>query len=543
MMNKEDQYIEASRLNERTHRFISAALVSLMMASAGLTVAQFGHQMVPYWNGGYLAVIGFLIALERFYSHRMLKKLSIFTREWIVLISTQWVVNFIVIKLIVTLSKGWDVLLDEIPLWQRSFGESFFTSDFLIAIIFAFSVWILVGIITELLDEMGLDAALIAREVMVSVGQEQAPPRQRLMATVFAVGGVLMFLTAAARVDTRALFANESGVLRQLSPLEGGGGGTLLYFLLVFVLLSQARYITLNTRWFLQGVPVSRSIAANWAIYSIGFLILLALIVSVLPTSYSLGLLSVLGYLIDIIMGLIILIFGLILTIVGLLAALPFLLFGLDKPANLPTYMVRPPVETPPPPMITESTPLPWLDLLKSILFWSVFLTVIGYSIAQYLRQHEEILDGLRKIPGWKIVAALWHWISGLFGGLNRRFAGVIEAGRTRLRSQRDSAYARGFSRFTSLRRLSPRQKVLFYYHALLRRGDETGLPRKRSQTPEEYSAVLERSLPTVENEITSLTDAFSEARYSRHLIEPDDANHVRTYWEQIRRVFRGRRG
>ena len=93
------------------------------------------------------------------------------------------------------------------------------------------------------------------------------------------------------------------------------------------------------------------------------------------------------------------------------------------------------------------------------------------------------------------------------------------------------------------MRSLSTRQKVFFYYHALLRRGDETGLSRSESQTPEEYAAALEKSLPTVENEISLLTDAFSEARYSRHTIKPDDVNHVKNYWEQIRRVFRGKRG
>jgi hypothetical protein len=544
MINSDDTYVEDSRFNERTHRLISAILVSLMMASAGVTVAQVGHQIVPNWRGGYMAAIGLLFALECFYSHRALKKLSSFSREWIVLISTQWVVNLIVIKLIVTLSSGFDTLFAEIPLWQQSFGKNFFGTDYIVAIIFSILVWTFVRIIAELLDEMGLDTVLIAREVIASVPRDRPPPRQRLMATVFAIGGGLVFLTASARVDTRALFANESGVMRSgLSPLEAGGAGALLYFLFGLALLSQAQYITLNTRWFLQGVPVSRFIATNWAIYSVSFLILIVLVVSVLPTNYSLGLLSVLGYLVDIILGILMLIASIVLAVVGFLLSLPFLLFRLDAPIEMPTIMTPQPVVPPPPTTVAESTPFPWLELLKSMIFWGVFLVVVGYSIAQYLRQHEEILERLRKIPGWKIVSAVWDWITGMFGGINQRVAGIIEAGRARLRPQQDDGRVSGFRRFTSFWRLSPRQKVLFYYHALLRRGDKTGLPRKESQTPEEYAAILERSLPTVENEITSLTDAFSEARYSRHLIAPDDVDQVKTTWENIRRVFRGRRG
>ena len=199
--------------------------------------------------------------------------------------------------------------------------------------------------------------------------------------------------------------------------------------------------------------------------------------------------------------------------------------------------------QQPPERPVEPGSPFPWLGLLKSLAFWIVFLGVIGYSIAQYLRQHEEVLAGLQKIPGWKIVSAFWRWITGLFGGLNRRVASVIEAGKARLRPQGDSPGFSGVHRLTGLRRLSPRQKVFFYYHALLRRGEETGLQRKESQTPEEYAVALERSLPTIESEINSLTDAFSEARYSRHPVESDDVGHVKAYWERIRRVFRGRRG
>lgn len=543
MINKDTKYVENSRFNENIHRFISAALVSLMMASAGVTVAQFGHQIAPGWNGWYLAPIGLLIALERFYSHRVLKKQSSFSREWFVIISTQWVVNLIVIKLVVTLTDGLNALLTEIPLWQSSFGETFFDPSYLLAIGFAILVWIFVGIITELLDEMGLDNALIAREVIASVAQSHGPPRQRLMTTVFAIGGGLMFITAAGRVDARALFANEPGVLRTgLSPLEGGGAGTLLYFLFCLALLSQAQYITLNTRWFLQGVPVSRSITANWAIYTVSFLLILVLIVSVLPTSYSLGFLSVLGYLFDILIRIVILIASIVMAIFGLLISLPFLLFGMDSPVNVPEIATPLPA-TPPPPSFVESTPLPWFDLLKSILFWGVFFIVIGYSLAQYLRQHDEILQSMRKIPGWQLLSKFWSWIAGKFSSFNRQVRNVFKTGRARLRPPGDSVNIRGFSRFTISRNLSPRQKIFFYYHALLRRGDKTGLSRQESQTPEEYAASLESSLPTAKDEIVALTDAFSEARYSRHAIEIEDADTAKTFWERIRQVFRGRRG
>lgn len=242
-------------------------------------------------------------------------------------------------------------------------------------------------------------------------------------------------------------------------------------------------------------------------------------------------------------MGIVIFIFSILFAIVGFLISLPFMLFGLDTPLDMPEIGGQPLIETPPPSIITESTPFPWLDLLKSMLFWSVFLIVIGYSIVQYLRQHEEILDVLRKIPGWHIISAFLNWITGIFRGVNKRVSGAIQASRERLRPQADSANLRGFGRFFRLRNLTSRQKVFFYYQALLKRGEETGIPRGESQTPDEYAFRLEGMLPTVEDEISSLTEAFSEARYSRHSFDPEDANAVKLHWERIRRVFRGRRG
>ena len=146
-------------------------------------------------------------------------------------------------------------------------------------------------------------------------------------------------------------------------------------------------------------------------------------------------------------------------------------------------------------------------------------------------------------MPGWKLLSAFWRWITDVFGGINRGVVRAIQSGRSRLNAQHNHGQIMGLRRFTSMRRLSSRQKVFFYYHALLRRGNETGLPRINSQTPEEYATALEKSLPTVEQEIGSLTDKFSKARYSQHTIRDDDVSQVKNYWEQIRRVFRGKRG
>jgi hypothetical protein len=82
---------------------------------------------------------------------------------------------------------------------------------------------------------------------------------------------------------------------------------------------------------------------------------------------------------------------------------------------------------------------------------------------------------------------------------------------------------------------LNPRQKVLFFYLAMIRRGSESGVPRRPDQTPSEYSSILEEKVSDVSPEVDGLTEAFSEARYSQHPVEEARAGQVKTYWERIR--------
>jgi hypothetical protein len=98
-----------------------------------------------------------------------------------------------------------------------------------------------------------------------------------------------------------------------------------------------------------------------------------------------------------------------------------------------------------------------------------------------------------------------------------------------------------------NIRRLPPREQVLFFYQAFLRRSGEHGLPRHPSQTPYEYSGSLKVGMQALEDDpsawedLTSLTDRFVEARYSKHEITPSHASLARRAWEHIRRYLRKR--
>jgi MFS family permease len=304
-------------------------------------------------------------------------------------------------------------------------------------------------------------------------------------------------------------------------------------------LFSQTQFIDLHTRWNLLGLPVSGEISRRWALFSLVFFGILAIAVAFLPTSYSLGFLGVLGLGLGFIYGALFFIGQAILTALLTIMSLLFMLLGFKSPIQgdpLGAPPVQPPAEKLPP-----TVPVAWLELLKSLAFWAALVAILLFALLQYLRQHQEVLDALRKIPLVRMLAQFWHWLRGLFAEVRLSVSKVLAQGLERLRPRSEAETSRPLGSFLSLRRLNARQKIMFFYLALLRRGHDSGLTRQASQTPHEYAASLDAALPGVEPEINSLTEAFIEARYSPHPVPVEQVNRVKDYWERIKKALRGK--
>jgi len=95
----------------------------------------------------------------------------------------------------------------------------------------------------------------------------------------------------------------------------------------------------------------------------------------------------------------------------------------------------------------------------------------------------------------------------------------------------------------TRWRRLTPDQRVRYYYIRTLERARRAGLPRHPPETPLEYERTLETQVPAADEEAHLLTAAFVRARYAREAIQPEEVPWVRRAWERLKRVLRPRRG
>jgi len=208
-----------------------------------------------------------------------------------------------------------------------------------------------------------------------------------------------------------------------------------------------------------------------------------------------------------------------------------------------PTEPLEPmqPPEMPPAETLTPGAAPDWLELLKSILFWMAILGVVGYSVYIYFRQNKRLIS-LRQLRGFWWIAQAWKWLLdhfkvGIEGG-----AGIVMEGIRRFRTARRLRTRAESGRYISLHRLSPRQKIIFYYLALLRRTSEARLPRADWQTAQEYEFTLRRQLPEVEKELADMTIQFNEARYSQHHVAESQIALVRRAWDQVRKFLRRRR-
>ncbi len=528
--------------NEKAFRFFSYTLVFLIMASVALTMGSIIRTVLPDWHSGIISGVLLFIVIDRLYTYPQLKSLTVLSSEWAIYIGAQWLLILLVIRFLLSYANGMESFRADLSLFVRGYIGDLFTPEFVVSLLLALLAWYITGRFLEVLDEIGLDPVLAWEEGSAPVQTEAVSAHQRLVGLIFSLGIVLVILTAVARVNLQAIASNTEGLPRvEFSRLSGGEAGALLYFVFGLALLSLSRLMSLRTHWNRIRIPVSsRDLTRQWGIYSLFFFLILAVVVSLLPAGDSLGLFSVLGALFDFLLSVLFFIGQLIISLILLLVSLPFLLAGqtappLDNPPP-PPLPVLPPVEPAAPIAANEM----W-SLIRSILLWGGLAVIILFSLIHFVRQHGSLRAALRKsrLANW--LALAWQWLyrnaEKTGGALSRALADGWQTIVARLEGNRILPRP-GLIR---LRSLDPRQRIYFFYLAMIRRGGEQGVTRKPSQTPSEYAATLEKALPSADQDIDSITAAFNEARYSRQEVDFRKVDVVKATWGRIRKAMQSK--
>ncbi len=494
-------------------RFASYALVFLMMACVLMTLGSLIQNLSPSGHSGIVAGVLLFIVIDRLYTYQQLKSLTVLSSEWAIALGTQWIVIALLIRFLLSYANGLDAFLTDLSLFARGYVETIFTLEFVVTLFFALMVWVLTAQFLTLLDEIGLDVEVALREEAARIPSEGVPAHQRLVNLIFSLGIFLVVLTLLARINLRSTFSDTVGIPNVVwNGLSGVEAGALLYFVFGLALLSLSRLMSLQTHWNRQRIPVSsKNLTRQWGMYSLFFLLILAVIVSLLPAGDSLGFFSILGTVLGFLIGVLAFLSLLIVNLILILFSLPFLLFGKAPP--LRNGGVPPPLPTLPTQPQSPFTNSALWELIRSIFLWGALAAILVFAFIHFVRQHDSILAALRnsRITNWLLLA--WQWLYRSADKTRTSLSSAIADGWQSLLSRLEGRHILPRPGWISLRSLDPRRQIYFFYLAMIRRGDEQGLRRKPSQTPAEYALTLEKDLPSSSEDIDSMQSKAKRER------------------------------
>jgi hypothetical protein len=304
-----------------------------------------------------------------------------------------------------------------------------------------------------------------------------------------------------------------------------------MYFILGIVLLSLTHYSALSTNWREAKVEIPRQIPRRWFGYSAVIIAILGFLIFWLPTNYGMGFF-------DTFMA----VFGFVYEIIATVYAFIFFLFRiisslLFHPATSQLPIVPP---APTPEAFTPAAPsgINW-TLIKSIIFWVGLVVLVVVALRQFILFNKDLAGELKRFRPLRWLALFWKRVTGSVKKANQAVGIFVQSSLKRLRALGRTPTNLSDWEYINPRRLDPRQKIIFYYLALLRRAGEAGLPRQDGQTPYEYARSLPPTLAEAKDGVEDLTGSFVEARYSVHDIPANEASRVETLWETVRRILR----
>jgi hypothetical protein len=176
--------------------------------------------------------------------------------------------------------------------------------------------------------------------------------------------------------------------------------------------------------------------------------------------------------------------------------------------------------------------------VLKALLLWFILLASLLYRVRHGLARRSGD-RGMPISPGRLLrdLRSLWlmllHGARGYALSLGRPAANRVQT------PERVSAPPAQRPCLPLRWPLSPRDRVLHYYGAMLRHAGRHGFSRPRWQTPREFARAVAQKLPESRKDMRLLTETYMEARYSRHEIGTGHVGTARAAWRRLRVPFR----
>jgi hypothetical protein len=498
--------------------YASYATTCGMVVCFAAIIIRFLLWLFPDWNVHGMVIICTLVVLETFISFWFAKHLPTAQRQIAFYRGTELVILLVALKIFTDLRNGPESFWKSLLLWPVQFPFNILTGQYFLTILPALACWWAGCLFATDLSMLGTEDAAIMDE------RYKTTPVHTVILQRFLSLGVFVVLLAA--IPAQNIFQTSLPVTSRAIP------AVFTYFVLGIILLSLTRYIDLETKWREARLVIPVQIPRRWFAYSALILSVLVLLISWLPTNYGMGLIDTLKAVYRILYQLSELLYELFLLVISLIASL----LSRNKAESLPSII---PQATPQSPGLTPShvSTFNW-ELVKAILLWGGLIIMVIVALRQYIAYNRDLADELQGFRPFRWLLAVWNRFKASIKKANKSVEAFIQSNLKRLRSRGPESATLGEWNFINVNRLSSRQKVIFYYLALVRRAREAGLPRQEGQTPYEYASSLTSRLKEEKENLEILTESFIEARYSRHEIPAKAANRAESIWQIIRHVL-----
>lgn len=492
---------------------INILLICLMVTALAFTTMELIKAIWEGWDGALLPLIAFFIALEALWSRRITQDMVILAKEWVMHHIFEWVVILLLLKIYLYFLRDPTQILRDFLLWDDNFFKYFFTPEYILLVVCAVMFWLIAILYSAPLKQLEEDKDLLDQEKMGFTFNDRYYARKQLMGSIFSLGAIQLIITT-------ALHSNLALIPKAVVPVEKFIAFLIAYFLFGFVLLAVNQYNLQKARWYLSDVPVADNVSRRWITYSAIFLLLITILVLFLPTSYALGIFPAFRYLGD----LMIYIFGLVQFFVILpFIALMTLLGGLFRnqplevePDSYPEFVPAQPA----PPFIGDLSS--WM-LVKSFIFWSIFIFLTYFAIRFYIQQRKGLFEYLKSLSIISWLKQTWQRLKQLLRLAGKYSQSTIQNGLNKIRSLVKRPGINLPSLVDLARRLSPRQGIIIAYVELTFWLGKHDYQRKSSQTPAEYAVNLVKQVPDLQHDISKITTLFTRARYSRQELFKED--------------------
>ena len=497
--------------SQRFITLINFVLLSGMLSCLAFITNHFIGIFYPEWVVTGLPVLAFFISFESLLLLYIQTRVVRHGSNPVLTLAAEWILILLIGKLFLMLQPGAGNFWEEILSWQDGFLTTFFDVPYILLIFFLFVIWGLTRIFSPPLYQLEEDQELMEQEKLGVTFNDRQDARRSLMGLVFVIGFIMVGMTVIIK-------GNFQYIPLIKTPTRAFVIALMTYFALAFIFLSLNQYAILKARWYFNDIQVNTDLSKRWLLFTVVFIAIVILLTVFLPTDFAFGFMPVAQTLFEVIVY----IFGIVQFLILLPISFIMSLFGSLLGSQESEPVAQPAIPEFSPETTQSAGALPWWDLVKSILFWLIFVGVIVLAIRYYINNHQGLKDFFARIRIKAWFSDFWKWLKQGMRKVGEAANETIQKGVQQIRDYFNEREVRLPNLKDLIRHLPPRQALILTYLDWVHWNEKNGLQRQKSQTPYEYAKAIHQRWPELETYLTPFTDDFVAARYTHQAIDKE---------------------